>query len=161
MRRLMLVVGLVLLTAGTARAQTKVSGTALYAKADPQTIVPTGDGAGHLLGVGQRKCTWTTPLEVGGEKSKEGTSTATMDIIGTTARTHGYHVTTTDAGDKYFVSYQGTGVLKDGVETSEKGTWSFTGGTGKLKGITGKGTYTCSPSGDEISCDIEGEATTK
>ena len=44
-------------------------------------------------------------------------STATMDITGNTARTHGYHVTTTDAGDKYFVSFQGTGTLKDGVET--------------------------------------------
>lgn len=161
MRPLMLIVGLVVLTAGTAAAQTKVSGTALFAKADPQTILPSGDGAGHSLGVAQRKCTWTTQMEVGGEKSKEGTSTATMDITGSTARTHGYHVTTTDAGDKYFVSFQGTGTLKDGVETAEKGTWSFAGGTGKLKGITGKGTYTCTPSGDGVSCDIEGEATTK
>jgi hypothetical protein len=161
MRRLMLVVGLMLLIAGTAAAQTKVSGTALFAKPDPQTIVATGDGAGHSLGVGQRKCTWTTALEVGGEKSKEGMSTATMDIAGGTARTRGYHVTTTDAGDKYFVSYQGTGILKDGAEQSEKGTWSFAGGTGKLKGLTGKGTYNCTPSGDSMSCDIEGEATTK
>ena len=53
------------------------------------------------------------------------------------------------------------GTLKDGVETAEKGTWSFTGGTGKLKGITGKGTYNCTPSGDGVSCDIEGQATTK
>jgi hypothetical protein len=161
MRRFVPIIGLMLLTAGTAAAQTKVSGTALFAKPDPQTIVATGDGAGHSLGVGQRKCTWTTAMEVGGEKSKEGMSTATMDIKGDTARTHGYHVTTTDAGDKYFVSFQGTAVLKDGAETSEKGTWSFTGGTGKLKGIAGKGTYTCAPSGDGMSCDIEGEATTK
>jgi hypothetical protein len=161
MRPIMLIVGVFLLSAGIAGAQTKVSGTALFTKADPQTIVPSGDGAGHALGVGQRKCTWTTAMEVGGEKSKEGMSTATMDITGNTARTHGYHVTTTDAGDKYFVSFQGTGTLQDGVETAEKGTWSFTGGTGKLKGITGKGTYNCTPSGDGVSCDIEGQATTK
>jgi hypothetical protein len=39
----------------------------------------------------------------------------------------------------------------------QKGTWSFTGGTGKLKGIKGKGTYTCTPSGDGVSCEIEGD----
>lgn len=38
-----------------------------------------------------------------------------------------------------------------------KGTWGFTGGTGKLKGIKGKGTYTCKPSGDENTCEVEGE----
>jgi hypothetical protein len=31
------------------------------------------------------------------------------------------------------------------------------GGTGKLKGIKGKGTYNCGASGDGVSCDIEGE----
>jgi len=38
-----------------------------------------------------------------------------------------------------------------------KGTWGFTGGSGKLKGIKGKGTFTCSPSGDGVACEVEGE----
>ncbi len=59
--------------------------------------------------------------------------------------------------DKYFVSYQGTGVSKNGAYQSTKGTWNYTGGTGKLKGIKGKGTYACVASGDVVSCDIEGE----
>jgi hypothetical protein len=40
---------------------------------------------------------------------------------------------------------------------SEKGTWGFTGGSGKLKGIKGKGTFTCAPSGDGVACEVEGE----
>jgi hypothetical protein len=37
--------------------------------------------------------------------------------------------------------------------------WSFLGGTGKLKGIKGKGTFECKPAGEVFSCDIEGEYT--
>jgi len=47
--------------------------------------------------------------------------------------------------------------MKDGNLESGKGTWGFTGGSGKLKGIKGKGTYTCAPSGDGSSCNVEGE----
>jgi len=32
-------------------------------------------------------------------------------------------------------------VLKDGAPQTETGPWSLTRGTGKLKGLTGKGTY--------------------
>jgi hypothetical protein len=62
-----------------------------------------------------------------------------------------------DNGDKYFVSYQGNGTSKDGTYQSAKGTWNFTGGTGKLKGIKGKGTYSCAAAGDNVNCDIEGD----
>jgi len=44
-------------------------------------------------------------------------------------------------GDKYFVRYEGTATAKEGAPPTISGTWSFTGGTGKLKGLTGKGTY--------------------
>jgi len=57
-----------------------------------------------------------------------------------------------ESGDKFFVWFQSSGTGKEG-----KGTWGFTGGTGKLKGITGKGTYTCTASGDRSLCEIEGE----
>jgi hypothetical protein len=63
-------------------------------------------------------------------------------------RAHSCHAITMDSGDKLFVCHEGTGT-PDGQD----GTWSFTGGTGKLKGIKGKGTYICSSSG----CDLAGE----
>src|SRR5947208_4629630 len=44
-------------------------------------------------------------------------------------------------GDKAYYRYQGTAVLKDGAPQTETGPWSLIRGTGKLKGLTGKGTY--------------------
>ena len=96
-------------------------------------------------------------MEIAGAKSKDGVSTETTDISGNTVRVHGVHVTTMDSGDKYFVRYQGTGTTKDVALVSSKGTWSFNGGTGKLKGIKGKGTFTCTPSGDGDTCEVEGD----
>jgi hypothetical protein len=54
-------------------------------------------------------------------------STETADISGNNIRAHGMHVTTIESGDKYFVSYQGTGTSKDGALQSAKGTWMYTG----------------------------------
>jgi hypothetical protein len=157
MRRLMLVAAIIFLGAATANAQTKTSGTLTFGKADPALMIPVGDQPGHMLGIDQTKGPWTTPMEIGGDKTKDGMSTATHEIRGTTSRTHGTHVGTMESGDKYFVSYQGMGTVKDGAPTGDKGTWSYTGGTGKLKGITGKGTYTCTPAGDGFSCAVEGD----
>jgi hypothetical protein len=44
-------------------------------------------------------------------------------------------------GDKMYVRFQGNDTTKDGKPATTEGTWSYTGGTGKLKGIKGKGTY--------------------
>ena len=157
MRRLFMMCAIVCFAAATAGAQTKISGTAQFGKADPQHAIPVGDRPDHSLGVDQLKCTWTKPQDIGGDKTKEGVSTETQDISGNNVRARGMHVTTMESGDKYFVSYQGTGTVKDGVLQSAKGTWTYTGGTGKLKGIKGKGTYDCATKGDGVSCEIEGE----
>ena len=60
----------------------------------------------------------------------------------------GYVVVVMENGDKAYVRTQGTTTMKDGKPVSGQGTWSYTGGTGKLKGITGKGTYTGTPNAD-------------
>jgi len=139
-------------------AQTKVSGTLQCGKPDPQQVIPVGDRPDHSLEVEQDKCTWSKPMEIEGAKSKDGVGTWTNDISGNSVRVRGYHVTTMDSGDKFFVWAQGTMALKEGALESGKGTWGFTGGSGKLKGIKGKGTYTCAPSSDGgSSCEIEGE----
>jgi len=43
--------------------------------------------------------------------------------------------------DKAYVRFQGMSTVKEGAFTGGGGTWSFIGGTGKLKGLNGKGTY--------------------
>ena len=112
-----------------------------------------GDRPDHSLGVAQSKCTWTKPLEIGGDKSKESVSTATLDVTGDSDHTGGIDVTTMESGDKFFVWFQSSGPGKQG-----KGTWGFTGGTGKLKGIKGKGTYTCTVSGEDAKLVQKGSS---
>lgn len=157
MRRIFLAAAAVLLCAAAASAQTKVSGTAQCAKPDPEHVLPVGDRPNHSLALAQIKCTYTKPMEIGGDKSKDGVSTETSDISGNTAHPHGFHVMTMESGDKVFFSYQGTATSKDNALVELKGTWAMNGGSGKLKGIKGKGMVTCTPSGDGLSCDVEGE----
>ena len=59
---------------------------------------------------------------------------------------------------QFFVSFRDSAAVKAGQPGEAKGTWSYTGGTGKLKGITGKGTYTATNNADGTSVvDVEGE----
>lgn len=157
MRRFLMFAAAVWLCAATANAQTQVGGTAQFAKPDPVHMLPVGDRPNHSLVVEQLKCTWTKPMEIGGDKSKDGISTETADVSGNTGRAHGFHVGTMESGDKFFVWYQGISTLKEGNPTELKGNWGFNGGTGKLKSLKGKGTYNCTPAGDGLACDIEGE----
>jgi uncharacterized Zn-binding protein involved in type VI secretion len=144
------------LCATTAQAQTKFTASQLCAKPDPQLIVPVGDRPGHALGVLHFKCQWTTPMQIGSDASKDGEDVETVEINGNSARASGRHVSTMQSGDKAFVSYWGKETLKDGVLVASKGPWAYTGGTGNLKGIIGKGTFSCAPSGDSVQCDVEG-----
>jgi hypothetical protein len=153
MHRILMAIAVVCFAVATAAAQTKVFGAFQCDKPDPQLVIPVGDRPDHSLGLYQSKCTYTKPMEIGGAKSSDAVVTLNNDVIGDTTGWRGFVVATMDSGDKFFMSYQGAGERKDGAMVSNKGTWSFTGGSGKLKGIKGKGTYTCSPSG----CDFEGE----
>jgi hypothetical protein len=152
---------LLLLTMATvAGAQTKISGTNHCAKADPQTTVQIGDRPNHAFSVGQTKCAWTKPWEIAGIAGKEGVGTFSGEITGNTFRFHAYYVDEMANGDKAYYTYQGTSTLKDGAAQTEQGTWTLIGGTGKLKGIKGKGTYTGKAGGDgtetyEVQGDYE------
>ena len=157
MRRFFITAAAVCLSAAAASAQTKISATAQCGAPDPQHMIPVGDKADHSMGVAQFKCTYTKPWEIAGDKPKEGVNTETIDTIGNTSRARGVHVATTEGGDKFFVSYQGMATSNGTAFTGAKGNWGFSGGTGKLKGIKGKGTYTCAPANDALSCEIEGE----
>jgi len=131
----------VLALATTASAQTKISGTIHCNKPDPQYGIDIGDRPGHGFGIDKIACTWTKPLEIAGIQTKDGYSVGFGESSGNKANGRGYHVSTMANGDKFYVRFQGTDTLKEGAPQSGQGTWSFTGGTGKLKGIRGKGTY--------------------
>jgi hypothetical protein len=52
---------------------------------------------------------------------------------------HGVFVETLASGDKIHYSYKGTGTTSDGQFVSRSNTWTIIGGTGKFKGVNGKG----------------------
>jgi hypothetical protein len=141
----------------TGGAQTKLSGTAQCGKADFQQTIPVGDRAEHSISLQQNKCPWSRPLEIGGDKSKGGVNTATGDNNGDSFQVHGFHIATMESGDKAFFRYQGTGTSKDGALLTGKGEWAITGGSGKMKGRKGKGTFSCTPAADGAACEVEGE----
>jgi hypothetical protein len=47
--------------------------------------------------------------------------------------------------------------LKNGDPDSVKGDWAFTGGTGELKSVTGKGSYTATENANGGEVNMEGE----
>ncbi len=143
--------------ASAAGAQTKQSGTIHCGKPDPQQMVEVGDKPNHFMGVAKSTCTWTTPRETGGLKTKDGYSVAAIDATGDKSTSHGVHVSTMDNGDKIYVKFQGRGTSKDGATQTDSGKWSYTGGTGKLKGIKGGGTYKGRGSADgSVTYEIAG-----
>src|SRR5262249_30231804 len=147
--------------AGSALAQTQVSGTIKCGKSDNDYSVEVGDHPGHLLILSKGSCTWTAPLEIAGLKATGWSGTGTVDLNGAKGQDRGYGVITMDNGDKVYTRTQSVGTLTEGGKTiTYEGTWSFTGGTGKFKGIKGKGTYKGSgPTDGDTNNQVEGEYT--
>jgi hypothetical protein len=158
MRKSILVLGLILI-AGAASAQTKLSAKEQCGKPEPQYAVPVGDQQGHMAMMAQAKCTFPEG-EIGGIKMESSQDTFWGDIQGATSSDRGYAVVAVAGGDKAFVRFEGKTTMKDGMPSEGKGTWVFLGGTGKLKGLKGKGTYAGKAGADgSFLNDIEGEYT--
>jgi hypothetical protein len=137
-------------------AQTKISGTA-QCKADPSTPIPVGDRPGHALAAGKSQCTWSK-LEIDGQPAKTGVSVYTNEIDGDKSSGQGYHTGTMANGDTWTCRFQGTSTSKDGKPVADGGTYTFASGTGKLKGIQGKGTYKGTPNADgSMTYAVDGE----
>jgi hypothetical protein len=138
---LLTVCAVVLAMAASAEAQTKFTGTCNQSKPDPNYTVPVGDKADHSISLGKVKCTWTN-AELAGVALKDEDDVFTSDMSGKTSHDKGYGVGTLANGDKYFVRFEGTTTTDKNVPVSATCTWTFAGGTGKVKGLTGKGTCT-------------------
>jgi hypothetical protein len=151
------ILGLFLLTA-SAGAQTKITGTIQCAK-HPQNAVPVGDQLGHMFIVGKAKCNWTKPMEIAGVATKTGEDTVYSEARGAKSRDSGYHISTMANNDSFLVRFTGASTTdKNGAVLTQAGTFSFVSGTGKMKGITGKGTYKSKGAADgSTTTDVEGE----
>ena len=148
---------LALVLSGTAQAQTKLAGKMQCPKPDPNYTAPVGDQAHHALALAAQTCTWSQG-DLGGDRLQDEVDTFTSDISGTLSRDRGYGVGSVASGDKYFIRFAGTTTLKGDTPVRAQCTWTFTGGTGKLQGLTGKGTCAGTFRADGTSSwDIQGD----
>ena len=152
----MCVVILGLLIASTVAAQTKIKGKQHCQKPSALATAEAGDEPGHTMTLEKSTCTWLTPLAMVGQRSQEGTFVAFSEASSTKAATNGTYVGLMDNGDKFYIVFHWA-TLKDGHPERVRGDWTFTGGTGRLKGITGKGTYTATENEAGGEANMEGE----
>jgi len=156
--KLFLILGLALAVAPAASSQTKTSGTLSCGKPAPAYSIEVGDRPGHSVAISKFACTWTAPMEIAGVQTKDGYDVTYSDGSGAKVRGSGYHVSNMSNGDKIYVRFQGNDTMMDGKPSTTEGTWSYTGGTGKLKGIRGKGTYKGkTDSSGNMVAEIEGD----
>lgn len=151
----MLLLPLVFVSALT--AQTKITGKQHCQT--PRVIAreDAGDEAGHTLTLEKNSCTWLTPLQIAGATSNDGSLVAFWEAGPHRAATNGTYVGNMDSGDKFYIEFHWA-TLKDGTPPETlKGYWAFTGGTGKLKGITGSGTYSATENENGGEVNMEGE----
>jgi hypothetical protein len=156
--RFLCLVALGVLASVALSAQTKISGTLSCVKPDPMNAIPVGDAEGSVMNLAKVQCTWSKGMEMAGVTTKDGYSVAAGEVHGGKTKDHGIHVGNMANGDKYYVHFQSTGTANPDHSGTSDGTWSFDGGTGKLKGLTGKGTYKATNNADGTSTvDVVGE----
>ncbi len=138
MRKFVWAVCLVFLSAVGVQAQGKIDSQWNCDKPAVEHSVDAGDQIGHAYVLAQTKCS-AVKGEIGGEREKEGTAAEFHDVMGNKISWHGIFVDTLASGDKVHYSYKGTGTASGGQFVSGSNSWTIIGGTGKLKGVTGKG----------------------
>jgi hypothetical protein len=136
--RLMLLL-FVLVLAGTLTAQTKFSGELKCELLNPAYSLPAADREDHIFRIAKSKCMWTRTFEIDGVKAVSEDTTGFVELMGEKARARGFNVGLMSNGDKYHVNWQWTGIIKEGVVQNADVTWTWTGVSGKLKGLRAKG----------------------
>ena len=137
--------------------QTKIAGKQHCPKPQALATAQVGDEAGHTMTLEKSTCTWLVPMEMVGQRSTDGTFVAFSEASPHRAATNGTYVGNMDNGDKFYIEFHWT-TLKDATPSERvKGHWAFTGGTGKLSGIMGKGTYTATENENGGEANMEGE----
>ena len=140
-----------------AMEQTHIGGTAECSAPEQVHVMRLSDHANHFFVMSQGKCHWTKPFSISGAETQDDEATVSKEVRGNHARVRGYVTETTVGGDKFSYRILGEQVIDHGKTVSEDGRWAIVSGTGKLKGIHGKGTYTGKLQGNSMVFDLEGE----
>ena len=107
-------------------------------RAQSQSVLVIPDVADHTLALAiipaVQKC--TDPLWDGATCSYCGTT----DTVAGQGTQSGYYINTRAGGDQDHGTFKGS-VATNGGEMTVEGTWTSTGGTGKLSKVSGNGTF--------------------
>lgn len=114
-----------------------ISGT-LSGNAKSQAAIALSDQSNHELSI----------AEIGGtQKSPDAKWNnaafvywGITDLVEGKGSQRGYFVNVHVDGDRDWGTFEGKAATS-GAEVTVEGTWQFTGGSGKFKGLTGKGTF--------------------
>jgi hypothetical protein len=151
---------IVLASAASALAQTKITMSGKCGKPDVQQMVPAADAPDHMMTLTQGKCVPTKAAEFGGSPGKQAAFAEHGELIGQNGRVTGTYVDTLANGEKVYYSYEATSVLQNGALQSMENKWKIVGATARLKGITGQGTCTGKGTSDGgLTFDCIGEYT--
>jgi hypothetical protein len=143
-----------------ASGQSKISGTVKCVRPDQSQKIAIGDRPNHSFAISQGKCTWIKPMTIADIETKEDIGTNSEETTSAGARVRGYVVGTMSNGDKFTARTFAHDVYKGGNLQSTQGTWNFTSGTGKLKGIKGGGAFTGQPDSDgSVIVEVVGQYT--
>jgi hypothetical protein len=141
-------------------AQTKASGTLDCGKYDVIHEIKVPDQAGFSYIIGQNKCTWPKSYTVEGLQSTHNVGVEFDEVVGTSGRYTVTGYTQYSNGDRAY--HRTTGTF-DTKKLLSSGKWTYTHGTGKLRGIKGSGTTECKIKSAEPDagaiCEINGEYT--
>ncbi len=162
MRRLVIILAVVFLFPALASAQgTMISGSIICEKPHEEHAIAVESRPHHSYAVNQTKCKWTEPWEIAGVASVEGVGTGVAEDHGNWVHSSGTYVDTMANGDKAYYSYEYNTKIEDGKTTISGHQWKLLGGTGKMKGVKGKGTCDVTPQEDGTANYVcKGEYTT-
>ncbi len=120
-----------------------------------QTNVVLPDAADHSLSLAEV----SGPQKVSDPLFADATITywGTADLVAGSGPQRGYWINNRPSGDADWGTYEGK-IITAGGKTTMEGTFKWSGGSGKLKGISGGGKYKGRfPSPIEVVNDWEGE----
>ena len=145
MRTLSFLLGFTLFLAPALAAQ-RLSGEGTCAKPEVSQV-PVGDRPDHTFSISKNSCSWTKPFEIAGARGQGGPAVQFDERDGSTSRFHGYFLDRMSTGDTVHYRYKGTAVYSGEAPRDIAWNWAIAGGTGRFRGLTGKGTCKGSPGG--------------
>jgi len=137
------VIGVLMIDCAMAGELVKAHATSVSTKFEK---IDVGDEDGHVIAIVESKQIWIDDKT--GEKTF-GTSSYVMDMNMKTGKAalNGYSVRSYPNGEKWFSKSEGVAVGPGLM----KGTFTYTGGTGKYEGLHGEGTWEAQSMGPGVS----------